>query len=66
MGWESSDVVRFDLDGSMALVSCLSGGYKFAFVLHCVGLVKEMSLRLQLIVIIRSILMAWILFWLSL
>ena len=37
MGWESSDVVRFDLQGetfgSLALVSCLSGGYKFASVL---------------------------------
>ena len=40
MGWESSDV-RFDLwplweksnDGSLALVSCLSGGYRFASVL---------------------------------
>ena len=31
MGWESSDVVRFD--GSLALVSCLSSGYKFALVL---------------------------------
>ena len=35
MGLESSGVVRFDLwslwsnDGSLALVSCLSGGYKF-------------------------------------
>ena len=35
MGWESSDVVRFDIgpprsnDGSLALVSCLSGGYNF-------------------------------------
>ena len=40
MGWESFDV-RFDLwsnDGSLALVSCLSGGYKFASVLRCVGL----------------------------
>ena len=27
-------------DGSLALVSCLSGGYKFASVLQCVGLVK--------------------------
>ena len=26
-------------DGSLALVSCLSGGYKFASVLRCVGLV---------------------------
>ena len=26
-------------DGSLALVSCLSGGYKFASVLQCVGLV---------------------------
>ena len=39
MGWESSDVFRFDLgslsrsnDGSLALVSCLFGGYKFASV----------------------------------
>ena len=40
MGWESSDVVRFGLalllqDGSLALVSCLSGGYKFVSVLRC-------------------------------
>ena len=27
-------------DGSLALVSCLSGGYTFASVLRCVGLVK--------------------------
>ena len=48
MGWESSDVVSFDLwplnsrsnNGSLALVSCLSGGYKFASVLRCVGLVE--------------------------
>ena len=40
MGWESSDVFRFYLgplsrsnDGSLALVSCLFGGYKFALVL---------------------------------
>ena len=40
MGWESSDVFRFDLgplsrsnDGSLVLVSCLFGGYKFASVL---------------------------------
>ena len=26
-------------DGSLALVSCLSGGYKFALVPRCVGLV---------------------------
>ena len=26
-------------DGSLALVSCLTGGYKFALVLQCVGLV---------------------------
>ena len=47
MDWESSDVFRFDLgapssrsnDGSLALVSCLLGGYKFASVLRCVGLV---------------------------
>ena len=46
VGWESSDV-RFDLwpppsrsnNGSLALVSCLSGGYRFALVLRCVGLV---------------------------
>ena len=39
VGWESSDV-RFDLwpspsrsnDGSLALVSCLSGGYRFVSV----------------------------------
>ena len=45
---KSSDMVRFDLgappsrsnDGSLALGSCLSGGYKFASVLQCVGLVK--------------------------
>ena len=47
MGWESSVVDRFDLGappsrsngGSLALVSCLSGGYKFATVLRCVGLI---------------------------
>ena len=41
MGWVSSDVVRFDLwpllprsnDGSLALGSRLSGGYRFASVL---------------------------------
>ena len=35
MGWESSDVVRFGLrpNGSLALVSCLSGGYNS--VLQC-------------------------------
>ena len=32
MGWESSDPSRSN-DGSLALVSCLSGGYKFASVL---------------------------------
>ena len=35
MGWESSGVVRFDLrsnDDSLALASCLSGGYKFVSV----------------------------------
>ena len=26
-------------DGSLSLISCLSGGYKFASVLRCVGLV---------------------------
>ena len=26
-------------DGSLASVSCLSGGYKFALVLRCIGLV---------------------------
>ena len=43
MGWESTDVVRFDPwaprsrsnDGLLALVNCLSGGYKFALVLRC-------------------------------
>ena len=46
MGWESSDVFRFgptppsrSNDGSLALVSCLFGGYKFASVLRCVGLI---------------------------
>ena len=41
MGWESFAVFSFDLGnlpqgqtiGSLALVSCLSGGYKFASVL---------------------------------
>ena len=40
MGWESSDVFSFHLgplsrsnDGSLALVSCLFGGYKFVSVL---------------------------------
>ena len=35
MGWEPSR----SNDGSLALVSCLSGGYKFSLVLQCVGLV---------------------------
>ena len=48
MGRESSDVVRFDLGPLLqgqtmfhwlCLVSCLSGGYKFALVLRCIGLV---------------------------
>ena len=46
MGRESSDVFRFHLrplsrsnDGSLALLSCLFGGYKFALVLRCIGLV---------------------------
>ena len=34
-------------DGSLALVSCLSGGYKFASVLRCVGLVLFMEHDLQ-------------------
>ena len=46
MSWESSDVFKFDLgappsrsnDGSLALVSCLFGGYKFASVFRCIGL----------------------------
>ena len=53
MGWESLGVVRLDLglllqgptriaDGSLALVSCLFGGYKFASVVRCVGLVLMM------------------------
>ena len=50
MGWESFDVVRFDLGpllhGSLALVSCLFGGYKFASVLRCVGLVFPLILTL--------------------
>ena len=51
MGWEFSDVFRFDIgplsrlnDGSLALVSCLFGGYKFASVLQCVGLIQNVSL----------------------
>ena len=46
MGWESSDVFRFDRgplsrsnNVSLALVNCLFGGYKFASVLRCLGLV---------------------------
>ena len=47
MGWESSDFVRFrplappsrSNNGSLALVSCFSGGYKFALVLRSVGVV---------------------------
>ena len=46
MDWESSDVFIFDLgplsrsnNGSLALISCLFSGYKFALVLRCVGLV---------------------------
>ena len=51
MGWESCGVAGFDLgappsrsyDGSLALVSCLSGGYKFVSVLRCVGLVMNVG-----------------------
>ena len=37
MGWEWAPTRSND--GSLALVSCLFGGYKFASVLRCVGLV---------------------------
>ena len=50
MGWESSDVFRFGLgplsrsnDGSLALVSCLFGGYKFVLALRCIGLVATLQ-----------------------
>ena len=54
VGWKSSNV-RFDLwpppsrsnDGSLALVSCLSGGYRFASVLRCVGLVFTSQLKMS-------------------
>ena len=47
MDFKSSDVDRFGLrapysrsnNGSLALVSCLSNGYKFASVFQCIGLV---------------------------
>ena len=41
MGWESSDVAppSRSNNGSLALVSRLSGGFKFASVLRCLGLV---------------------------
>ena len=46
MGWESSDVVRFDLEppsrsnyGSLASVSCLSGGYSLYHFSNARGLV---------------------------
>ena len=32
-------------DGLLALVSCLSGGYKFASVLRCVGLVTFVTME---------------------
>ena len=37
----AGNLLMLDLtfDGSLALVNCLSGGYKFASVLRCVGLV---------------------------
>ena len=34
-------------DGSLTLVSCLSGGYKFASVLQCVGLVKTLFFNIH-------------------
>ena len=46
MGWESPDVVRSN-DGSLALVSCLSGGYRFASVLQCIGLVISSCCKMQ-------------------
>ena len=56
MGWESFDVVRFVLglpsrsnDGSLALVSCLSGGYKFALVLRYIGLVSSCLIKTSLV-----------------
>ena len=39
MDWESCGVVGFDL--GPLLQGCFSGGYKFAPVLRCVGLVKR-------------------------
>ena len=43
-------------DDSLALVSCLSGGYRFALVLRCVGLVIYVNhsdwLRFELILLI--------------
>ena len=36
--WQSSGPSRSN-DGSLALVSCLTGGYKFASDLRCIGLV---------------------------
>ena len=53
MPWESSDVFIYDLgapparskDSSLALVSCLSDGNKFALILQCVGLVLNMTFK---------------------
>ena len=36
-------------DGSLALVSCLSGGYKFASVLRCVGLVFNVRVTFKVV-----------------
>ena len=50
MGCESFDVVSFELWpllGSLALVSCRFGGYKFALVLRCVGLVLFLLFRFE-------------------
>ena len=52
--WAGNLVVWWDLtlgpsdgsnDGSLALVSCLSEGYKFALVLQCVGLVLNVDIH---------------------
>ena len=43
MGWESFGVVGFDLGPLLqgqTMVHWLSGGYKFALVLRCIGLVR--------------------------
>ena len=66
-GWESFDVARFDrgplFQGQtivQTLVSCLSGGHKFASVLRCVGLVFTPQPLRAVGVLFSSMVSGWV------